>query len=252
MHALTSRTPRLSARSYDNAAYEVSPPATALLNQRVSTHASSVYIAFAASAAPDVSTSTHHTARSLRSKAATVAREVAVHLFSLCVRLGGGSYRSAACERMGLPPDEWKAHDGLLSVAGQRTPMGEPSVPLPSAFVGTSVGKWADEPGDPKEQAQLDATATADANEAKADGLIPDPCPPQTPSTADVCAATVERALERVVSGESLVQPQLERGVWHAHELEIDHFSVCGGPLASPKCIDAFWDMYCRRLRPAF
>ena len=265
---LTPRIPLVLAllvRSYDNAAYEVSPPATAILNKRVATHGSSVYIAFAANAAPNVRASAQRSARSLRRKVVSVAREVAVRLFSLCVRLGGGGHRCEACGRMGLAPEEWEAHDGLLSVAGQRTPLGEPCVPLPPYLAEGFVGKWDDEPSDAAaavvgcgasgdaDAGAFAGSATPDAAEAEDASCGPDACPPRTPSTADVCAATVGRALERVVSGASLCPPpSLERGVWHTHELEVDHFSVCGGPLASPPCIDAFWDMYCRRLRPAF
>ena len=38
----------------------------------------------------------------------------------------------------------------------------------------------------------------------------------------------------------------LPGGVWHVHELAMDHFAVCGGPLASARCADEFWATYLR------
>ena len=84
---------------------------------------------------------------------------------------------------------------------------------------------------------------------------LPSPLPPASaPPSCDGC--TGEAALSGENAGSCLrggvPRAPLERSVWYSHDLAIDHFSVCGGPLASPKSIDAFWSMYLAVRRRGF
>ena len=124
------------------------------------------------------------------------------------LRVGASCQRDAACEWVGYDPHEWRAHDGVLSVCGQAAPLGEATSPLPDSLKPAALStqtRCGGKGGDGSADARLAVT----------------------PSTSEVCA-----------------REGLAPGIWHTMQLDVDHFSVCGGPLASPPCIDAFWSMY--------
>lgn len=217
-------------QSIDNAAYEVQPAATRRINESTRLHSGTFYLSFAARRAP-LSAPTFASIgaiikrdRSFTSLLTAVVREVIVWIFTCIVRLGGASQRRAACEHLGYCPREWAAHDGVLSVHGQRAPLGETWRPLPAHFADTSAAASVADPDGPM-------------------GLS------RTPSTSEVCAPAPKAPSGSQRDG-SLAQKTgpdlLEPGVWHVLELEMDHFAVCGGPLASPRCVDEFWDVYVR------
>ena len=238
-----------------------------LINRHLQTHPTTVYVSFAAASAPSLGVGSLSAAISSEQgtlrKAQRLLRQAGGFMFSVCVRLGGGGHRKAACERAGFQPSEWLAHDGLLSVRGQRAPLGEESCELRSEYYAVRTPSSDDEAasrprGKLREMQEADGAADDALESYVSDGAYDadTDCAPSTPSTADVCAAAIGRAVA-VVSREpsSLREPSrvgLQRGVWHTHELDMDHFAVCGGPLASPHCIDSFWAMYCKRLRPSF
>ena len=219
-------------QSYDNAAYEVSPAAARRLNARTRTDPHTIYVSFSAVCAPSPRSILRaaldgpplcqpavagsllerapllHSAPVLLRRLTAALRESVVFAFSLIVRFGGGRMREEACEQNDFTRSQWEAHDGLLSSVGQRAPLGEPWRSLPSGYFRALRGK-----GDVQGAGMTGEDAAVAA----------------TPSTADVCAEAT---------------PPLETGVWHVHELGIDHFAVCGGPLASPRSIDSFWSDY--------
>jgi len=201
-------------QSSDNAAFEVQPNATRRINDATTLYDCTTYLSF--SSAPRAPLHALGTSivreRSILSLLCTAVREVLVLVFSACVRLGGARKRRAAIEHLGYDAKEWAAHDGLLSVHGQRCPIGETSSPLPPHLTGRPSSRDDDEV-----------------------------MPPLTPSTRDVIVTR-----ERASCSEASRSGSLRAGMWHVHALEMDHFAVCGGPLASSLCIDDFWDMYVR------
>lgn len=222
----------------DNAAYEVQPSASRRLNEGFVTHPETMYLSFAAQRAPMrglVRTLKHETTLSHRLGA--VVREAVVYFFSCMLRLGGESQRATACEREGYDPDEWKAHDGLLSVRGQRAPLGEPTQPLPERFKPAELdGRRSSKAAEPKA-----AVVDDDADDAD-DAVLP-----RTPSTREmICSSAVAVQQAQMAKQQQQQGGVLAPGVWHTMELDMDHFSVCGGPLASHRCLEAFWSMYLR------
>lgn len=254
-HPLTTASTLLRAltwrgsfgQSYDNAAYEVSPAATQRLNKRLKTHEATVYLSFSAAAPPwrraflrpeaaeEAGPAAPETSkiaaeeggvgaagygdvlRRLMRRGREVGSGATAFAFSLVVRLGGRAHRDAACARAGFDVDDWAAHDGLLSVRGQRAPMGEPCQLLPEVYSSPALVSHG-------RRGTVGAAASL-ASQGKAEA---DPMPPTTPSTADALVGL----------------PQLQPGVWHVQDLQVDHFAVCGGPLASPAAVDAFWGQY--------
>ena len=200
----------------DNAAYEVQPGATKRINDATQLYQCTVYLSFSARARSVVSTPMHALGsaltreRSIIALLAALVREVLVLGFSTFVRFGGARQRNAACRTFGYDTKQWAAHDGLLSVHGQRCPIGEESTPLPANLLGLRQSPDG------------------------SDELMP----PTTPTTHEM----MTRA--RAASGEAATTGALKPGLWHVHELHMDHFAVCGGPLASPRCVDDFWQMY--------
>ena len=234
-------------QSYDNAAYEVSPAAARRLNARTRTDPNTIYVSFSAVSAPSprsilraalegpppqrtarppqsVSWSCFERAPALLHRLSAILRESVVFAFSLLVRFGGTRLREEACEQSGYAHTDWEAHDGLLSSIGQRAPLGEPCRPLPIGYFRGFGGKAGDSGAKGAGGGDSEAAAAAAV----------------TPSTADVCASCAKATVA------SDATPPLDAGVWHVQELGIDHFAVCGGPLASPRSIDAFWSEYLR------
>ena len=212
----------------DNAAYEVQPGATMRINDATRLYSCTVYLSFAAKARGIVSTPLHALGsslvreRSLLAMLAALVREVAVLGFSTFVRFGGARQRTAACLNFGYDAKLWAAHDGLLSVHGQRCPIGEASVPLPSHLLVHS---------------QKQSGGGGGGGGGGDDELML----PPTPTTHDaITRARGEASSEAAATSSSALVP----GLWHVHELDMDHFAVCGGPLASPRCLDDFWQLY--------
>ena len=232
-------------QSIDNAAFEVQPGATRRINESTRVHSCTFYLSFAARRAP-LSAPTFASIgaiikrdRSVISLLTAVVREVIVWVFTCIVRLGGASQRRAACEHLGYCPREWAAHDGVLSVHGQRAPLGETWRPLPAHFADTCAAAGAD----PRGRGGAGGGGASVADPDGPMGLS------RTPSTREACAPAPKAPSGSQRDG-SLAQETrpdlLEPGVWHVLELEMDHFAVCGGPLASPRCVDEFWDVYVR------
>ena len=219
----------------DNAAYEVQPFATKRINDSTSLHDCTAYVSFASSRAPlhgmYKSVLKREKPGSIVPRITAVAREMAVYSFTCFVRVGGASSRAAACEALGYEPAEWVAHDGILSVRGQKAPIGEPCVRL---------------------------SILPPTKEEEGISMEDDPMPPRTPSTSEVVArssggvdlnvAVPEEEAEEPCGGKQAAgtaKPLLPLGVWHVHELDMDHFAVCGvNMMSSTTCCDEFWDHY--------
>ena len=70
---------------------------------------------------------------------------------------------------------------------------------------------------------------------------------PTTPTTANALISVHDGETSSSGGGRSGGGESLAPGLWYVHELEaVDHFAVCGGPLASPPSAEAFWDAYMR------
>jgi len=205
-------------QSVDNAAYEVQPAATQRINAASPLRRELVYVSFTARRAPLAALGHALHEPRLLLRVLGLLRELLVLCFSFAIRFGGASSRRTACEHLGYDPEEWDEHDGLLSVRGQRAPLGEPTTALPHHLAASAASK-------------------EDGHTAR---------PPPTPSTLEVMyGATPPPPPPR------RRRPPLKRGVWHVHDLSMDHFAVCGGPLASFRCVDEFWDLY-ERVRRDF
>ena len=162
-----------------------------------------------------------------------VCREALAFAFMCAVRgVSSKGERAAACRQHDMSPDQWAEHDGLLSVHGQRAPLDEPSRPLPMPLTsvnfaaGTSLGS------------QLSTSDLSSASRVCAGDIHVHDCPP----SMTLSSTRTEGGRLHQLAADGVAT--LERGVWHMHEINADHFAICGGPLAIPESRESFWGLF--------